>query len=250
MNAGPAATPPLAETPPAGGWRWRKVLVFIVFAFAAHLAFVLLLGTKKTAAQRAVTRVPVFHLADIGDELIRLTDPTLWVLPHTEDSAPVAWSFQSVGTNQMINYTEDPLFLLPVAADFGAAFNNFIQTNRFATTRLNLKPEPHLVLPVATVAPLPQNSSWQLTGEIAGRRILNAFAVPTLPLNDVLQPTRVQLLVDVNGDLLSTVLLDSSADSDADQLALKLTRTLRFVPADHLMFGELICNWQTVPKTP
>jgi len=43
------------------------------------------------------------------------------------------------------------------------------------------------------------------------------------------------------------VLLETSGYDAADQQALELARTLQFVPADKLMFGEIIFNWHTVP---
>ena len=68
-------------------------------------------------------------------------------------------------------------------------------------------------------------------------------------MNDVIAPSRVQLLVDKNGDVVSVVLLETSGYDPADQTALALARSLRFVPAEKLMFGEIIFNWQTVPTS-
>jgi hypothetical protein len=70
--------------------------------------------------------------------------------------------------------------------------------------------------------------------------------------NDVPAPSRVQLLVDKDGFVASAVLVESgdyAADHcpPADQTALELARTLRFMPAEKLMFGEIIFNWRTVP---
>ena len=123
-----------------------------------------------------------------------------------------------------------------------------MQTNRFATVTLNFKPEPLITMPQADIeSALPQNSTWQLAGEISGRRILNILVAPTLAVNDVIAPSRVQLLVDKSGNVTSAVLLETSGYNDADQKALELARTLQFVPADKLTFGEIIFNWHTVP---
>ncbi len=247
MNPLATETPAFAPAPPADGWSWKKIIFLIVFALAAHLAFIFLLGAKKTATPRVATNVPVFRLADNSSELVRLTDPTLFALPHTEDVAP-SFSQPPDVVSPSFRYTEAPPFLLPNAASLGAAFNAFMQTNRFATIALNFKPEPQLTLPQADIeTALPQTSTWQLAGEIAGRRLLNTLSVPSPAVNDVIAPSRVQLLVDKSGNVASAVLLETSGYDDADQQALKLARTLQFVPAEKLTFGEIIFNWHTVP---
>ena len=77
--------------------------------------------------------------------------------------------------------------------------------------------------------------------------MLNTLSPPSPAVNDVIPPSRVQLLVDKSGNVTSTVLLETSGYDAADQQALELARTLQFVPADKLMFGEIIFNWHTVP---
>ncbi|HEY5344772.1 MAG TPA: TonB family protein [Verrucomicrobiae bacterium] len=250
MNPLSAETHPLSM-PPAKGWSWKKTILVILFALAAHLAFVFLLGAKKTVAPRVATNVPVFRLADNSSELVRLTDPTLFALPHAEDVAS-SFSQPPAVETPSFRYTEAPPFLLPNAAALGAAFNVFMQTNRFATIALNFKPEPQIIAPEADIeTALPQKSTWQLTGEISGRRILTSLSAPTLVVNDVIAPSRVQLLVDKSGNIASAVLLETSGYEAADQQALELARTLQFMPADKLMFGEIIFNWHTVPvSTP
>ena len=251
MNAGPAETQ--LPAPPAAGWSWKKLYLIILFASAAHVAFVFLLGAKKPVVPRAVTNVPVFHLADSGNELIRLTDPTLFVLPHAEDFTPAIWSTPRASWTPTFSWDEPPApaFLPSPSTDtLGAAFQAFMQTNRSATVLLNLKPEPRLFVPNVTIeSALPQNSTWQLAGEVAGRRLVTTLVVPTLSFNDLIAPSQVQLLVDTDGNVASTVLLKSSEDAEADRQALALARTLRFAPAEQLTFGEIIFNWHTVPVT-
>ena len=252
MSAGPAETHPFAPAPPAAaGWSWKKVCLLILLVFAMHVAFVFLLGAKKPVVSRAVTKVPVFQLADSGNELIRLTDPTLFVLPHAEDFTPDIWAQPRASWAPTFSWNEPPApaFLpSPPAELLGLAFNEFMQTNRSAAKLLNFKPEPQMFVSEVTIeSALPQHSTWQLAGEAAGRRLLNTLSVPTLSFNDVIAPSRVQLLVDPDGNVASTVLLKSSGAAEADQQALALARTLQFAPAERLMFGEVTFNWHTVP---
>jgi TonB family protein len=247
MNAETHAPAPV---PLADGWSWKKIGLVIILAFAAHLAFVFLLGAKKNIAPRGVKNVPVFHLADNRSELVRLTDPTLFVLPHADGFAPAGGSQPPAPPAN--NWPAPPAYLTLNPANLGAAFNAFMQTNRFAARQLNFKPAPQLFLPPVTIeSALPQTSSWQLAGKIVGRQLLNThtFSVPTLAVNDVLAPSRVQLLVDKSGNVLSAVLLETSGNDNADRQALDLARTLQFVPAEKLMFGEITFNWHTVPAS-
>jgi len=234
--------------PPASGWSWQKLVLIILFAFTTHLAFVFVLGAKKTVPPRPVTNVPLFRLADNPSELIRLTDPTLFVLPHANEFAPADWAQPPVVTAPSFRWTEPPPFLPPATDMLGAVFQTFMQTNRFVPQPLSFKPAPQLILPTLAIPSLlPQQSTWQLSGAIASRRLLSELTVPTLALNDILSPSRVQVLVDQAGNVVSAVLLESSGDNETDLTALALSRTLRLAPAVKLGFGEIIFNWHTVP---
>ncbi len=248
MNPEAAETTSFTEPPPVESWGWRKFLLVIVIAFAAHLAFVFLLGAKKATPTRAVKNVPVFHLADNSSELVRLTDPTLFALPHAEDfPGNVMMATPAVAAPEF-RWTETPPFLGLSPASLGGAFNAFMQTNRVEMSPLKFKPEPQFAAPAINLEPaLPQNSSWSLAGGLAGRRVLNNLSVPSPAVNDVIAPSRVQLLVAPDGNVVSTVLLETSGLDAADQSALTLARSLRFVSADKLVFGEILFTWHTVP---
>jgi hypothetical protein len=255
MNAGSAKAHLFPEPPPATSWGWKKLLLVIVLAFATQVAFVFLLGTKTTVPPRPVRNVPVFQLAHHADEFVRLTDPTLFALPDPDDLAAAGSPVSPDLLNPAFHYTEPPAFLAaPAAATLGAAFNAFMQTNRGPAFTPSFKPEPQRLAPEAgIVTALPQSSAWHVVGDLAGRPIVNPITVPSLAVNDIIAPSRVQVLVEQDGHVASAVLLDSSEYDDtdhytpADQQALDLARTLRFAPADRLMFGRIIFDWHTVP---
>ena len=71
---------------------------------------------------------------------------------------------------------------------------------------------------------------------------------------DVIAPSKVQVLVDEAGAVVSAVLLPpdnragAAAQYDpADQRALELARAARFAPSSRLTVGQMIFNWRTVP---
>ena len=236
------------------GWSRQRWLTFVSLVFATQVALIFALGEKQFPPPRAVARVPQITLADNSSELIALDDPTLFALPHASDFASAVWSEMPVVTPPSFRWKEPPGELLsPADKNFGAIFTRFMQTNQFAAPTLDFKPEPELSEPAL---PLPLvfagNSTLQIEGELAQRKWLNPVSLTNWPYADVIAPSRVQVLVDANGDVVSAVLLPpdnpgETHDSDADQHALELARAARFSPSSNLTIGQLIFDWRTVP---
>jgi TonB family protein len=233
---------------PAARWTRPRWLAFIALIFAAHVALIFLAGEKKTAVPRAATNVPTLKLADDSDELLALTDPTLFVLPHQQDFASAAWLKMPPLNPPTNRWTEAPHWLPLSAENLGATFQQFMQTNYFAGDPLDFKPPPELSESVLPVEPVPaQNSTMQIEGEIAARQLPAQTSLTNWPYADVLAPCAVQALVDAAGHVVSTVLLESSGYKEADDQALELARALRFRPSASPAFGRVIFNWHTVP---
>jgi hypothetical protein len=242
-----------APEPPSEGWSRQRWLKFVALVFAAQVALIFALGEKQFPPPRAVTNVPQFTLADSADEMIALDDPTLFALPHEDSFAPAVPGQMLVVTNSSFRWTEPPGELLsPAVESLGAVFTRFMQTNQFATINLNFKPEPELSEPVLPLQPaFAENSTLRVEGELAQRKWLNPLSLLSWPYADVIAPSRVQVLVDAEGDVVSAVLLPPDNlgevhDSDADARALELARSLRFAPSSSLTFGQLIFDWRTV----
>ena len=239
---------------PAGWTRTRWLMIFVLF-FIAHLGFIFAFGERKPVTPRAVADVLTLQLADDTGELLTLNDPTLFALPHQRDFRSAGWLKMPDIKPPSFRWTEPPRWLPLAAENLGAAFNQFMQTNDFSGYQLQFKPPPKLSAPAWPVAPaLAQTSTLQIEGELATRRPLNEVNLPSLPDNDVIAPSKVQVLVDTAGNVISTILLPSENSLEAsgryeaaDQRALELARAMRFAPSAHLTFGRLIFNWHTVP---
>jgi hypothetical protein len=257
MNPAPAETSSGLAGPGLPGESWSRSRWFFLIAMvlAAHVVFIFIFGTKKQIVPRMVTNVPQLQLANDASELVALDDPTLFALPHANDFASAVWLRTPTNAPPSFRWTAPTNWLTLDVGKLGATFNQFMQTNRFAEFQPDFKPEPRLVEPVLPIesAP-PQNSTLNIFGELKSRRLLNQINVPSLPYNDVIAASRVQVLVDPAGNVFSTVLLPSENSAEAlghydvaDQRALELARTARFAPAAQLTLGELIFNWHTVP---
>jgi hypothetical protein len=259
MNDAPANLPTVgfADPKPNGeGWSRTKWLTLIALIFAAHVVFIFAFGKKGEIISRAVVHVPALKLANDSDKLLALNDPTLFALPHERDFASAVWLKMPDAKQPPFRWTEPPRWLPLSDKNLGAAFQQFMQTNYFAGYQLDFRPPLQLsepILPVETA--LAQNSTLQIEGKLAQRKLLATPDLPSLPYDDVIAPSIVQALVDAAGNVVSAVLLppenslEAASHYDvADQRALEIARSLRFDPAAQLTFGKIIFNWHTVPS--
>lgn len=243
---------------PGGVWSLHKFILVVALAAAAHVALIFAFGTKKPFVPRAVTNVPVLRFAGPGDELLELDNPALFALPNPRDFAAALWEQPVTDILTYFRYTEPPRWLAkPDPNDLGVAFAGFMQTNEFGQLRLDFKPAPEFAeLASPADAELEQPSTLEIGGTLAQRRVLFRPALPALEWNDVLAPSRVQVLVSPAGDVLSAVPLPSDNPLEAagrspkgDTNAIALASSLKFARAARLELGEITFHWQTVPPS-
>jgi hypothetical protein len=241
-----------------GRWSKRRWLAFILVVFAAQILLLFVFGEKHFDPARTVNNVPHLALADNSGEQIALNDPTLFALPHANDFASAVWLKTPVVPPPSFRWTESPRWLALNAQNLGAVFNQFMDTNRFAEFQLDFKPTPEFGAP--NVQPEPafaDKSTFRFEGELARRPLLTATDLPSWPYADVIAPSRVRVLVNAAGDVVSAVMLPAADVEeaaahypDADRRALEIARAARFAPASQLTVGLIIFNWRTVPPVP
>jgi hypothetical protein len=253
-----AGTTPAAPEREASSERRRtrsRWLTLIVLIFGAHVGLLFAFGARKPIEPRPATKIPTLALAGDAGEWLALNDPTLFVVPHPRDCASVLRVQPSAFTPPSFRWTEPSGCLSPSVEALGAVFGEFMQTNHFAGLELQLKPPVTLSTPAQPIEPvLPQASTLQVADGLAQRPLLTPLALPSWPWADVISPSRVQVLVNAAGEVVSTALLPPDNRSEAasrydpaDQRALDLARTARFTPAPRLTLGRLIFHWHTVP---
>jgi len=239
-------------------WTARCWWTVFVLLLLAHLGLLLVFSDKKPLAVRPVTHVPFLQLASGHDDFIALSDPTLFALPQAHDFVTPVWNQPPVLTLPSFHWTETPRWLPLPAKSLGKAFGRFMDTNQFTAWSPDFKPEPKFSTPALPDAfALPTHSTLRLRGALARRPLLNAPAVPDWPATDVLAPSKVQVLVNPLGQVISAVLLPpdygfetAPHDDLANQQALALARTARFAPAPQITIGQMIFTWHTVPMPP
>jgi hypothetical protein len=256
--AGPTQAAPEApprREPPGKGWPLNRWLILIALVCAAHVGLLVMFGARKQIVPRPVTEAPTLKLAGGSDGLLALNDPTLFALPHSGDFVTAMWSQAPVVRRPSFRWTEAPRWL-PLSADgLMTVFDRFMQTNLVTSLPLQLKPPVKLSTPSQPIGPaLAQVSTMRVEGDLTQRRLLTLISLPSWPYADVIAPSRVQLLVDEAGNVVSAVLLPSNNNLEAlshydaaDQRALEFARAARFAPAPLLTIGQLIFTWHTVP---
>ncbi len=249
-----------------GRWPRSRWLMLVILIFAAHVGLIFLFVGRKAVAPRAVTNVPILQLADDTSEWLALNDPSLFALPRPEDFAGPAWLESPRVEFHRLEWTEPPRWLQLPANELGKTFDEFMQTNQFIAFELELQPQPQPSAPEnSPVETLAENSTLQIKGDLVQRRLLDTMSLPSWPYADVIAPSVVRAIVDAAGNVVSVILLPSDNSLEAghydaaDQRALELARTARFMPlspasaivmanpAARLTFGQLIFNWHTVP---
>lgn len=249
MNADPIE--PRAWTPR----RWWTVVVLV---FLLHTGMIFFFGEKKPRPVRTVSNVPMLQLADARAPFVVLSDPTLFALPHANDFATPVWNQPPRDQTNSFRWTEAPRWLALETGQLGGTFNQFAQTNPFVAWFPDFKPAPSLSEPAAPdVVTLPQKSTLRLRGELAKRRLLSQDALPDWPEPEVIRPSKVQVLVNPAGQVISAILLPpdyglelAAHDDQADQAAVAFARAARFAPGSGTTVGQMIFNWHAVPMPP
>ena len=240
------------------GWPLSRWLLLIVLILAVHLTLIFIFGTRKPVQPQLVTNVPQLALVEETGEWLDLNDPTLFALPNREGFAGPAWIEPPPLHVHMPDWTEKPRLLElsnnTAASTLGAAFTGFMRTNQFAGFQFQLKLPPRFTVPIVPLEPaFALMSSMRVEGDLATRPLLTSTNLPSWPYTNVIAPSKVQVLVNAAGSVISAVLLppvnlnlDEIHYPDADRRALELARAARFAPAPGLTVGQLVFNWRTV----
>lgn len=233
-------------------WPWSRWLFLVVLVLIAHIVLIFIFGTRKPITPTVVKDAPKLELAARSSEWLLLNDPTLFALPNSGGFAGPAWLEPPPLHFHRQEWTEPPRWLPLPDGELGVLFSRFMETNRFASFKFELKPPPPFTVPLVPLEPkFADASKLRLEGGVAHRPLLTSLKLPSWAHPDVIAPSCVQVLVNAAGDVVSAVLLppyntSEVRDTDADQLALELARAARFASGPDLTLGELIFNWRTV----
>jgi hypothetical protein len=246
-------------------WSRRRWTTTIATLLLIQIALVVHLGDRPhelTPTVRSRTRlylaVDDWSAKQIA-ELPTLDDPTLFALPSMHGFSGKAWLTFPLLDYQMTGWSEPPSYLALNPDQLGKVSS--AATNEPAPFQSLGKPAAdlfalQLTIPLVNVRAA---SGLHIEGGLQNRRLLDQFHLPSWPSEDLLTNTVVQMLVNEQGDTISTALLGSSNSKDADDFALKCARGAQFEPlhrtnagdSDSSSSGRLIFQWHTIspPET-
>jgi hypothetical protein len=240
---------------PGSGWYGKKLIVLIALALGVHLGLIWFFGNKNRIVPRQVSHVPRLQLANDQNQLIALEDPTLFALPNQKDFSSVTWSAIPVVAEPSFQWNESPRWLAPETNSPETVFKAFTRAPAPLGMAPEAKPPPVMTgTPAQMGGAMPDASSLEILGDLTGRGLLSTVDLPSLPYDNVIPASRVQVLVDPAGDVVSAVLLPPTDSTEAvercdaaDQQALVIARGLRFAPGSQLNVGELDFCWHATP---
>jgi hypothetical protein len=237
----------------------------VTFVFAAQLGIILWLSERTPPRIRPPAKAPVLHLASHpSTELLALTDPTLFALPHREGFSGPAWVVTSNQPFSSPEWSEPPQWLPLAVQELGEPFRQFIRTNRFDEIKALPELDAELMLPkVPPLAFGSTSSTLVVAGGLSGRTLLTKLELPSWPSADILTNSVVQVLVDDNSGqpISASLLLPGSGLKSADQHALSQAMQARFESLNdggplkatnrlsQLTWGDLIFVWHSLPAT-
>jgi hypothetical protein len=231
------------------------MLLLILIAILAHVALIGFFGTRSQITSRIVSQVPRLQLAGDHDPLIPLGDPTLFALPNPKDFASAIWLRIPAAKPSFFGWSEPPRWLALDKENPAAILEQLLPEPSHPSMPSEVKPPPPIAMQTAAIGTsLPSGSSLTILGSLAGRGLTTSLSLPSLPYDDVIPPSRIQILVDQSGRIVSAILLPSTDSTEAiqrcdaaDQRALGIAKQLRFNPARRLDLGEILFSWHTVP---
>jgi hypothetical protein len=250
------------ELPKRGAFR-LKLWLAIVLVFAAQVGLTFWLGNPPPVKHFQPTAVPVVYIADDRyRDLLAISDPTLFILPHQDNFSGEAWLKMAPRTFTPTNWTEPARPLELPREQLGATFVAFMQTNRPPRFHPRIESVWDTVeAATPPLSPISVPSRMFVEGDLGKLKLLTQLHLPPQTNSDLLTNTVIRMVVDAQGYPYSTVIWASSGSGDADRAALtnyaKRVRfsppeaeALRAVPADKLISGKLVFEWQTVPPAP
>ncbi len=246
-----------------GGWSQRRWWCGIALVFIVQVGFICWFDDKSPLHPRLPAAAPSFRLAgNAYDELLALSDPTLFALPHQQGFSGPAWIKIAPLAFRPFDWSEPTQWLQLPLRKLGQAFDRFIQTNNFDSLQASAISQPELRPPEPLqLTAARQHSALRVEGDLAQRRLLAPLELPSWPHPDILANSVAQLLVNADGEPVSVTLLSGCGLGQADQYALEQARAARFQslagsgpqrlasPTAHLAWGTMIFEWNTLPIT-
>jgi hypothetical protein len=247
----------------AAAKRHSRWLLCLALVFTLQLALIFWLSDTPPPPVRKSVPAPTLHLAGKSSyELLALSDPTLFALPHSQGFSGKAWIKSSLVPKRSFEWKEEPHWLTISRDEVPRAPKQETPTDGFQTLQMvtSLERETPPVS-VSSTSRFRQKSELRLEGAIARQEVRNVPELPSWPYVENFTNTVIGVMVNPAGLVISPALLSRSGSKDADDYGLRLARQLQFkantlagtgtrgTSQSNFIWGELVFQWHVLPAT-
>ena len=243
-------------------WPRRRWWIFVVLVLGTQIGLIFWLSEKNVPPPRQVRSAPSLSVAGAAAaDLVALSDPTLFALPHRQGFSGLAWLKIPQPPFRSFDWPLNPRWLELSVRQLGATFDRTVESDGYNPPASPARPEPEFTIAAPPPLPtVPAPSTLRLEGGLSGRRLLPPLDLPPMRHTDLLADSVVQIVVNPEGRLVTVpVLLSSSGSKEADARALRIAGTARFDPiigggpgpaanpTAQLAWGSMVFQWLTLP---
>ena len=250
--------PATVETSRSSPGRW---LLCVGLVLAAQIGLIFILSDHSSPPIQKFAPAPTLRLATgASGELLALSDPTLFALPHWRGFSGPAWLNRAPVPGRSFEWKEEPRWLPIAAADIGGVSVKITTEKEFEAFQIPLSSAMEPVLPSLSPPMFRQQSEFRLEGNLASQKLLTRIELRSWTNVNTLTNTVVSLAVNAEGSHVSSTILSKSGYEPADQFALAQAKAARFQPVDAeknygqgpgvWRWGTMTFIWHTVPASP
>jgi TonB family protein len=245
-------------------WPRRRWWLFVALVFSGQVGLIFWLSDTAAVQPRQTASRPTLRLAENEPaDLLTLSDPTLFALPHRQGFSGLAWLQIPSQDFRAFQWSEDPRWLQLVVRRLGASLDRASESDAPNSVPRLARPAPRLAVGETLPPPAaPGPSMLRLEGDLAARRLIAPIDLPSWSSSDLLTNSVVQVIVDTEGRVASVPILlpPGSGDKEADDYALRQAKDARFEPVTptgpsrrrdpmpRLTWGLMVFEWHTLPK--
>ena len=260
-NAGVAANANAPKRRKARQW-----IALTLLCLGIHIGLIWFLGgpsARWPAAPQPAPRIQLLADSLLSEQLTsstELSDPANFALPAVQGFSGFAWLTFVPLQPEFSGSIAPPHWLEVKEDDLANVFERLFPTNPVTTLQIADLPLPPLVgaVPQVEREVLLEASSVRAEGALTARMPSGNIALPPWRSPEILTNTVVQVLLDAEGQCLSSLLLSGCGSKEADTFAQKWVRDLPFKPlrarerlknTELVACGKLIFQWQTLPPS-
>ncbi|MGC8743241.1 MAG: energy transducer TonB [Verrucomicrobiia bacterium] len=226
--------------------------IFLIHLFVAFV-FSEKVSTIKSNYQPQFLSKMTFEPIRSDSETYQLFSPALFAFATPNSFSGKVWLKEKFAPQQYYEWSDAAFWLRLIPDYLGNDFKNLLASIK-SDSRAELRETPPSVTVVENASPpIAQSASRiRVEGELSKRPLLRAPELPIFYSNDIYPPSIVYAVVNEDGFVISSALINESGYPAADTAAIELTKKLIFTPLKSqqnyqrykkTMFGKIIFDW-------